>query len=275
MLWSDGYVFLEAPRWHQGRLWVSDVFDHKVYAIDPDGQRTKLCDIPGRPSGLGFMPDGSAVIAAMNDLKLLRLVDGKLETHADLSGWAVGCVNDFAIDRQGRIYVGNFGYDHNAGEAIRPADLHLVDVDGSVRVVAQGLEFPNGAVIADQGQTLIVAETWKGHLTAFNIDPENGGLFNRRTFADLGTRQPDGICLDAEGALWVAAFNTGDFLRVLEGGRITDRVALPGRAIACALGGVDGRTLFCCDYYGGEDDRKARRPLCGVFTAKVDVPAAP
>ncbi|AQV99140.1 gluconolactonase (plasmid) [Cupriavidus necator] len=271
-LFADDFIFLEAPRWHDSRLWVSDVFDHTVYALDPNGMREKVCEVPQRPSGLGFLPDGTPIVVSSKDRRLMKIVGHSLVEYSDLSAMAAGDVNDFAVDGQGRIYVGNFGYDYDAGEPRALTSLHRVDRDGTIRVAATGLEFPNGSVIVEGGKTLIVAETWLGRLTAFDIDSE-GELGNRRLYAGLGAREPDGICADAAGAIWVACFNTGEFLRVLEGGAITDIIRFDGRAISCTLGGAEGRQLFCSVYRGTYEELAARKRKGAILTVDVDVPA--
>jgi len=272
-LFVDDFIFLEAPRWHKDRLWVSDVFDHKVYTLKIDGSREVVCEVPNRPSGLGFFPDGTPIIVSSKDRKILKLVDNKLLVLADLSQLATGAVNDFAVDAIGRIYVGNFGYDYDAGEPARPTNLHMVQPDGTVSVAASGVEFPNGSVIKDGGTMLLVAETWACRIRAFDIALD-GGLSCQRVYADLGKRQPDGICLDAHGGLWVACFNTGEFIRILEGGDITDRVALPGHAVSPGLGGDDGKTLFLCSYLGTTPELVAGKRRAGIHTLRVDVPGA-
>src|SRR5271157_6063547 len=157
-VFAEGFVFLEAPRWRDNRLWLSDVYDYKVFTLDAEGHRTLVCPVPGRPSGLGFLPDGTPIVVSASDGKLMKIVDGALSVYADLSDHAAGDVNDFAVDERGRLYVGNFGYDFLGGAPIEPTDLHLVDTDGSIRVAASGVEFPNGTVIKDEGRTLVVAE---------------------------------------------------------------------------------------------------------------------
>ena len=270
-LFADDFIFLEAPRWHQGKLWVSDVFDHKLYNLSVDGTRQFVCEVPNRPSGQGFLPDGTHIVVSATDNQLLAVENGKLRQYADLSGHAAGYLNDFAIDRHGRIYVGNFGYDYDAGEPRKLTSLHRVDPDGSVHEVAKGADFPNGSVVINNGRTLIVAETWIGKLAAFDLS-EDGTLSNMRIFADLGDRQPDGICADQENAIWVGCFNTGEFLRVRDGGEITDRIAFGGRAVSCVLGGSDGRQLFCTVYSGSVPELVAKKRLGCVFTVRVDVP---
>jgi len=271
-LFAEDFIFLEAPRWHYNRLWVSDVFDHAVYALGLDGMRQRICEVPHRPSGLGFLPDGTPIVVSSKNRRLMKIVGTSIVEYADLSGVAAGDVNDFVIDRDGRIYVGNFGYDYDAGEPKALTALHCVDRDGVISVAATELEFPNGAVIVDDGKTLIVAETWLHRLTAFDIG-SRGQLGNRRIYADLGGREPDGICADASGAVWVACFNTGEVLRVLDGGVITDAIAFDGRAVSCTLGGADGRQLFCTVYRGTLDELSARKRNAAVLTVQVDVPA--
>lgn len=272
-LLADGFVFLEGPRWHQGRLWVSDMWGFKAYAVGTDGSRELLFDLPERPSGLGFLPDGTPLVVSMANRKLLKLVGGKLELHADLNSLVKADVNDMVVDAQGRAYVGNFGYDLLGGEAARPAELVRVDPDGSARQVADGLNFPNGAVIID-GHTLVVAETFGNVLTAFDLAAD-GTLSNRRTWAALGERTPDGICLDQGGGIWVASFMTGEFIRVTEGGTVTDIVPVPGKAaVACQLGGADGKTLFCLTYAGTIEDLHQRKAAAAIETVQVAVAAA-
>lgn len=267
---ADDFIYVEAPRWH-GELWVSDVFDHRVYALGSGGRRRTVCEVPHRPSGLGFLPDGSLIVASSKDRKLLRVRDGAVSVYADLSGHAPGDLNDFAVDAAGRIYVGNFGYDYDAGAPRRTTTLHRVDPDGTIHTAAIGVEFPNGSVFVDRGRTLIVAETWRCRLTAFAV-AEDGDLGSRRVFADLGQAEPDGIWADAAGAVWVACINTGEFLRVLDGGDVTDRLRFDGLGVACTLGGEDGRQLFCSVYAGSPTDLKAGKRLGKLFTVAVDVP---
>lgn len=270
-LLADGLVFLEGPRWHAGKLWFSDMWGFKVYSLVPGQKPVVICEVPTRPSGLGFLPDGSLSIVSMADRRIMKLKDGKLSVHADLSSLAKGDVNDTVTDARGRIYAGNFGYDLFAGAPQAPADLVLVEPDGSARVVASGLDFPNGAVIKDQGRTLVVAETWSSRLSAFDIAAD-GGLGNQRVYASLPERMPDGICLDAEGAIWVASFNSGEFLRVLEGGEITDIVQVGDkRAVACQLGGEDGKTLFCLTYDGQIEDLHQQKVAGAIETVQVAV----
>lgn len=272
-LLANGFRFLEAPKWRDGRLWLSDVFDLKVVEMTDDGQETILTiDIPHRPAGLGFLPGGDLAIISQADQKLMRWNGTELTLLADLQGHATGFLNDMAIDNQGRIFCGDFGYDYVAGESPRPTALYRVDPGGTVTRVAEEVEFPNGSVIVNGGRTLIVAETWVGRITAFDLSAD-GSLTNRRLFANLAPRQPDGLCADAEGAIWVGCYNTGEFLRVLDGGTITHRIQIEGHGISCTLGGADGRTLFMTAFLGNDADMSTGKRCSGVLTARVEVGA--
>jgi sugar lactone lactonase YvrE len=243
---ADGLTFPEAPRWRDGRLWFSDFFSHRVLALNQDGGVETVAEVPGQPSGLGWTPEGRLLVVSMRDHRLLRLDPEGLVEVADLSAIATGPCNDMVVDAVGRAYVGNFGYDRHHGEAERAACMARIDPDGRVTRVADELVFPNGAVITDDGAILIVAETFAHRLTAFDIDGE-GGLADRRVFAAIEGGHPDGICLDAEGAVWVADPGGKRVLRVFEGGRVERTVPLGERgAYACMLGGADRRTLFIC-----------------------------
>lgn len=268
---ADGFVFLEGPRWHQDRLWFSDMWGFKVYTLTERGQREVVCEVPNRPSGLGFLPDGTLLVVSMADRRILKRVGGTLQLHADLGALAGGDVNDTVTDASGRTYAGNFGYDLFAGAPPAPADLVLVEPDGRARVVARELDFPNGTVITDGGRTLVVAESWAGRLTAFDIAAD-GSLSGRRIYAALPDRVPDGICLDAAGGIWVSSFNSGEFLRVLDGGEITDIVEVGDkRAVACQLGGADGRTLFCLTYDGQIEDLHQQKAAGAIETVRVEI----
>jgi sugar lactone lactonase YvrE len=271
-LFAKGFKLLEAPKWRGNRLWVSDTFDNKVYALSNKGQTEALVDVPNRPSGLGFLSDGSLIIASAKDSKLLRFADGQLGEYADLSAHTTGWLNDFAVDARDRIYAGNFGYDFVAGEARKATCLHRVDPDGAVETVATEMEFPNGSVVTGNGRTLIVAETWNARLIAFDLN-EDGRLSNRRVFADLVNRQPDGICADAEGGIWTGIYNTGEFVRVIEGGSITHHIQFEGSGISCTLGGAEGRTLFMTVFLGTESDMAAGKRDSAVYTTDAPISA--
>jgi len=236
--------FGEGPRWHDGRLYLSDMHDHRVLAIAPTGERETIAEVPRQPSGLGWTPQGDLLIVSMTDRRLLRF-DGKtLTQHADLSSLASFHCNDMVVDAQGGAYVGNFGFDLHARATFHAAELIRVESDGRARVVASDLAFPNGSVITPDGHTLIVAESYGGRLTAFDIGA-GGDLDNRRVWASLPQGAvPDGICLDAAGGIWVASPTTNECLRVEAGGQVSHRVALGRGAFACMLGGPARRTLF-------------------------------
>jgi sugar lactone lactonase YvrE len=240
----QGLMFPEGPRWRDGRLYFSDMYAHEVVAVDLDGTRETVVRVATQPSGLGWLPDGRMLIVSMVDRKVLRLEGEALVEHADLSDIATFHTNDMVVDAQGRAYVGNFGFDLNGGGKVCAARLACVTPDGQARVVADDLMFPNGMVITPDAKTLIVGESFGGRLTAFEIAGD-GSLSQRRVWADLGT-PPDGICLDDEGCVWVAVpMNPGAFLRVAEGGRIRERIALDtDGAFACMLGGPRDKTLF-------------------------------
>jgi sugar lactone lactonase YvrE len=243
----DGLAFPEGPRWHDGRLWFSDQHDKRVVAMSVDGTAETIVEVPQQASGLGWLPDGRLLAVSMLDRRVMRLEpDGSFVVHADLSEVAPGSCNDMVVDTHGRAYVGNFGFDMYGGE--KPCDtcVIVVDVDGSVRVAAEGLAFPNGSVITPDGGTLLVGESMAGRISAFDIGPD-GELSNRRVWAKLVDVTVDGMCLDAEGAIWAACPFTGRVLRVLEGGEVVDEVkgTHPG-SFACMLGGVDRRTLYLC-----------------------------
>lgn len=242
----EGLHFPEAPRWREGRLWFSDFYHRKVFAASPDGTLETIAEVPASPSGLGWLPGGALLVVSMDDRKLLKLERGALSEAADLSAHAGASCNDMVVDAAGRAWIGNFGFDALAGQAPRPTVLLRVDPDASVHVAADGLLFPNGSVVAPDGRTLIVAETFGHRLTAFTIAGD-GSLHERRTWAALDGVWPDGICLDAAGAVWVADAMGRRVLRVAEGGAIVETVPTGARhAYACMLGGADGRTLFVC-----------------------------
>ena len=269
----DGLTFPEGPRWHDGRLWFSDFYSHRVLAVDAGGKLETIVEVPQQPSGLGWTRDGKLLIVSMLDRKLLRLDGTALSTVADLSAFAGGPCNDMVVDRQGRAYVGNFGFDRHKGEAQRATCIVRVDPDGHLTKAADDLMFPNGTVITPDGKTMIVGETFAHRLTAFDIAAD-GTLSNQRLWARVEGCYPDGICLDAEGAIWVSDPFGHRLLRVFEGGHIAQEIPLaPRGAYACMLGGDDRRTLFVCTNSGSgpamADKRDGR-----IETLRVDVPGA-
>jgi len=274
VLTAEGIIFPEGPRWHAGRLWFSDIHGERVMTVDTQGRLEKVVSVPARPSGIGFDPQGRVLIVSMRDRRLLRLEDGRLETFVDMGSLMAGDANDMVVDPDGRAFVGNFGFDLFAGQEPRPSNLVCVDPDGRARIVAEDIAFPNGTVITPDRKTLIVAESFGNLLTAFNLKPD-GSLSGRRFFAHLGDRTPDGICLDAEGAVWASCFGQDEFIRVWEGGDIAARVAVPGRrAVACMLGGEDRKTLFLLTAETTLEELSQGKSKGRIETARVDVPGA-
>lgn len=270
----DGLRFSEGPRWRDGTLWFSDMQRYRVMTVDPDGNAEVIVEVPRRPSGLGWRPDGTLLIVSMEDRKLMRHVPtGGLEEVADLSSVATWHCNDMVVDARGRAYIGNFGSDTLGGGELSPAAIALVTEDNEVRMAADNLEFPNGTVITPDGRTLIVAESRGGRLTAFDI-ADDGGLSGRRVFADFDEVSPDGICLDAEGGVWVSNPLAPECIRVLDGGEVTDRVATEHNTYACMLGGDAGTTLYICSADAGEEDWSADRSVAFIEVAEVAVPHA-
>lgn len=275
----EGLTFTEGPRWRDGRLYFSDFFTHRVLAVDTKGNMETIVETPQQPSGLGWSPDGSMLIVSMNDQKLLSFSNGELSEVADLSQLATHFCNDMVVDKKGNAYVGNFGFDLHAGEPIKPTNLILVRPGEEPCVVAENVFFPNGTVITPDDKTLIVGETFASCLTAFDIN-EDGTLANRRVWADLRsieegyTPVPDGICLDAEGAIWVASPSTNDVIRVQEGGALLDKVEVDRGAFACMLGGENGNTLFISTANDSTEETCLKERSARIEVIDVDVPRA-
>ncbi|HTX47992.1 MAG TPA: SMP-30/gluconolactonase/LRE family protein [Caulobacteraceae bacterium] len=267
-------AFPEGPRWRDGRLWFSDMHSDEVVAMTPDGRRETVFRAEGPVSGLGWLPDGRMLVVSMEDRRLLRIEpDGEAALHADLGSIATGHCNDMVVDAEGRAYVGNFGVGFPGGE-VKPAKMARVDPDGRVTVAAEDLVFPNGTMITPDGKTLIVGETFAARMTAFDVAPD-GGLSNRRVWAQLPERAvPDGACLDAEGAVWVASPTTNDVIRLKEGGEVLDRIAADQGCFACMLGGEDRKTLYVATAGGSnaEDTKRVRKGR--IEQVRVAVPGA-
>jgi len=244
---AEGLGFPEGPRWHEGRLWFSDFHDRCVRALSPDGALEEVLALDDSPSGLGWTPQGDLLVVSMERRMLLRVGADGPQDHADLTGLTRVRANDMVVDASGGAYVSSFGFDLFTGAAPEPTVLVRVEPDGTVGVAADDVRFPNGMVLTDDGRTLVVAETYGARLTAFDVAGD-GALTGRRVFAELPGVAPDGICLDAEGQVWVATARTAEVLRVREGGEVTDRVAIGSGSLsyACMLGGAEGRTLFVC-----------------------------
>ncbi len=285
----SGLSFTEGPRWRDGRLYVSDFFTHRVLAVGMDGTAETVAHVPQQPSGLGFLPDGRMVIVSMRDRKVLRReMDGSLVVHADLSALAHWHCNDMLVDHDGRAWVGNFGFDLEDGSPSRTTVLICVEPDGTAKVVADELGFPNGTVLTPDGRMLIVAESMMNRLSAFEVTA--GSLGERRTWASFGEPPtstnfaealaqlavvPDGICLDAEGAVWVADATHSRLIRVAESGRILRELKTEGIGVfACMLGGDDGHTLFACVAPTFRQAEASANHKAAIWMTKVDVPHA-
>lgn len=238
-----GLVFGESPRWHDDRLWFSDMGALEVIAVDLEGKSEVIARVPAMPMGTGWLPDRRLLIVSSRDGRLLRREpDGSLVTHADLAGLDEHPWSDMVVDGRGNAYIGNIGFDFPGGE-FAPGIVVVVTPDGSARQVADGIAFPNGMAVTPDNSTLILAESYANKLTAFDIAAD-GGLSNRRVWADLHGGVPDGICLDAEGAVWYGDVPNKRCVRVREGGEVLQTIDLDRGCFACMLGGVDNRTLF-------------------------------
>lgn len=273
----ENLKFPEGPRWWDNQLWFSDVYGFNVYKMNADGSDlTVVAKFDDWPSGLGELPNGDRIVVEMRSQKIWRLPTGNNAPvlHADLAGLAVNEVNDMVTDAQGRSYTGCYGYDFIGGADPAPGKLILTDPDGRSRVVADGLMFPNGLAISEDGRTLTVAQTQGGEITAFDIGAD-GSLSNRRPWLKVPDLNPDGICLDAEGGMWIASVFTHEFFRVDAGGTMTHRIPTPGRcALAPMLGGADRRTLFLLTS-DTDLERVRRGDMNGrIEVVDVDIPGA-
>ena len=271
----QGFTFIEGPRWYQGALWFSDFYDEAVFRVVPGERPEKVVSVPQQPSGLGWLPNGDLLISSMLDKTLYRWSENQgLKKYADVSAIAERRINDMLVDPSGRAWVGNFGFVHQDGESIAPGTLARVDTDQSVHAAANDLLFANGMVLVNGGKTLIVAETYRGCLTAFDIE-STGDLVNRRLWAQLPDGDvPDGICVDEEDAIWVASPTTGSVLRLREGGEVTDSIQTGRKAIACALGGNAGRTLFVSSSESTNRDMCLYRRAAAIHTFEVAIASA-
>lgn len=290
---AEGLTFLEGPRWHDGALWFSDFYTHRVFRVpDGDGNPEVVCEVPNQPSGLGFDPQGRLLVVSMADCRVLRLEEGELIEHANLSALAQAYCNDMIVMGDGAAYVGNLGHHEGFDDPFAPTRLIRVEPDGSARAVGEEVLFPNGMVVTDDGATLLVAESLSSRVSAFTIAPD-GELVDRRVWAQLGPAAakaslkaalagegpaPDGIAIDAEGALWVADSrpdSRGGALRVAPGGDILQTIEVPGMSVfAVALGGTALRTLYLCaapppGSFDPVEGREARMLACEVAVPGV------
>ena len=242
-----GLAFGESPRWHAGRLWVSDWGAQEVIAVDLEGKSEVMAHVhfPSFPMCIDWLPDGRLLIVSGRQGLLMRIEsDGSLVTHADLSGLAEKGLpwNEIVVDGRENAYLNNQGFNFPGGE-FAPGTIVLLKPDGSARQAAGGIAFPNGMAVTPDNEMLIVAESYGNRLTAFNI-LSDGSLANRRVWADLGDGVPDGICLDAEGAVWYGDVPHKRCVRVRQGGEVLQTIDLDRGCFACMLGGADKRTLF-------------------------------
>jgi sugar lactone lactonase YvrE len=271
----DGALFPLSPCWHDGRLWLSDCIGGQVLAVDMLGRVERICSVRHFPSGIGFLPDGRLVVASMDGRRLLRLDSDALSLHTDLRDVAAGQLTDLAVDADGRIYVADLGYDFLFGEAARPGRLLCVEPGGEVRVAAEKLQHPCAIALSAEGRRLVAAEGDAKRLAWFDVSAD--GSLERRATVELGELSPEGICLDRDGAVWVAADHAGAFVRVLPDGHVGARIWVdPRRAVACAPGGPDRNTLFCATAESplGAGGWTAQRVRARLELAELDVPGA-
>ncbi|MFE5709128.1 SMP-30/gluconolactonase/LRE family protein [Rhodococcus koreensis] len=288
---AKGGAYFEAPRWHNGVWWTSDLYRKGIFTYTPEGKEEKILELEHQPSGLGWLPDGSLLFVSQEDHKVYKRTEGGVVSlHADVSEHCTGDLNDMVVDGKGRAFVGHFGFDPFAGGPPKAASVIRIDPDGRHEVVAEDLMFPNGSVITDDDRTLIVGEGMAGKYTAFTIN-EDGSLSDRRdwatlssppnmnSFAELMTEIDvifDGCCIDAEGAIWAADPKNAKCLRIREGGEVVEEISAPeGQNIfACMLGGEDGRTLLLCVAPGLVDNDRLGDLAGTLRTVQVEVPGA-
>ena len=283
---ARGRHYLEGPRWHDGRLWTSDLYAFEVIAVAPDGTVEVVAEVPGQPSGLGWLPDGRLLVVSMKDRRILRQEpSGELVVHADLSSWTDWPINDMVVGHQGRAYVGGFGFDVMNLAPIEGSALYRIDPDGRVTTWGEDLKCPNGVAITPDGRTLVVSESFGGRMTAFDVAGD-GSLTNQRPWADFGAPDtkdlveyigsgcviPDGICMDADGAVWIADALAGRAIHVRDGGELIDEVRHSQPVFACMLGGDDGRTLYLCSAPSFRDEECKAAREAELLCTRVSVP---
>jgi sugar lactone lactonase YvrE len=268
----DSGRYFEAPRWHDHRLWLVDSRARTLISVTGEGTPVIACTLQGIPAGLGFLQNGEAVVTDMYRRSLVRCAGGQAIDHADLSN-LTGTLDDMIVDEIGRAYVGDLGFDLKSGIKNGPyGRIILVEAGREPRVVADGLNFPNGIAISENGRQLVVAETNGDCLARFHIRADGSLEFDRR-FGQF--RAPDGICMDRDQAVWVSLLDENSFVRVAPDGRILDRIAVPGRrAVACALGGDDRKTLFCVSMDPDRGTETGPKSQSYVDAAVVEVPGA-
>jgi sugar lactone lactonase YvrE len=268
----DGGRYFEGPRWHAGRLWFVDCMERTLLSLTPSGEREQHAKFDNdTPCGTGILPDGRLIVLTMFSKHLMSYANGQLSRYADLSGIATGTIDDMIVDGLGRAYVGDLGFDlpppPDRGAVGR---IILVTPEGETRVVADGLRFPNGIAVSSDHRRLVVAEMDGACLADYQIESD-GSLTFRGRFGSM--KSPDGICLDQEGAVWVAAFDEDAFIRLDPGGRELQRIEVPGRrALACVLGGAERRTLFCLSAATSYEELRQRKSSSRIDVVDVDVP---
>jgi sugar lactone lactonase YvrE len=270
----DGGRYFEGPRWHAGRLWFVDCMERTLLSLSPSGQCEQHASFDDdTPCGTGILPDGRLVVLTMYRKRLMTYADGRLSLYADLSGIAAGTIDDMIIDGLGRAYVGDLGFDMPPPpDRGAPGRIILVMPDGAARVVAEGLRFPNGIAVSADHRRLVVAEMDGACLADYDIEP-NGGLKFRGRFGSM--KSPDGICLDLEGAVWVASFEEDAFIRLDRGGRELQRIEVPRRrALACVLGGPERRTLFCLSAATSYEELRQRKSSSRIDAVDVEIAGA-
>jgi sugar lactone lactonase YvrE len=287
---AQGFTYTEGPRWHDGKLYFVDFYTYSVNVVHRDGSVEEVAHVDQQPSGLGWLPDGRMLIVSMKDRKVLRQEPGgTLVEHADIAHLCTGHANDMVVAPTGQAYIGHFGFDLMGGADHEFASVILVNPDGTAQTVAEGLSFPNGMVITPDERTLIVNELFGNRVSAFDINTD-GTLGPRRAFAaydDLGDEKswhkrvedstiiPDGLTLDAEGAVWVADCAHQRAVRIAEGGKFLDEVSTaPNGVFAVGLGGDDGRTLFLCVAPDFDEAARSAAREGEVHSVRVEVPHA-
>lgn len=274
---ADDLAFPDCPRWHDGRLWFSDSHDSRVLAIGEAGRVEEIVAVDGRPGGLGWLPDGRLLVVSMRGRALLRLDPDGLTSVCDLSRFSPHPWNDMVVDRDGRAYVGGFGHDVEAGDEPAGAPLVCVEPDGEAWVVVERMLFPNGAAVVERDgrRTLVVAETYGQRLSAYEVRAD-GSLAEPRVWADLRPNVPDGLAVDATGAVWVADPVRRGVMRVAEGLGAVEWIPTGDRApYALTLGDDDGRTLYVCTSTTSNPARTLRARSGRIEALRVEVPAAP
>jgi sugar lactone lactonase YvrE len=273
-----GIAFGESPRWHDGRLWFADWGAQEVIAVDAEGNSEAVARVPfpSIPMCIDWLPgtDRLLIVSAREGRVMRREPDGSLAVHADLTGLSDGGWNEIVADGRGNVYINGAGFDLMAGEKFAPGIIAVATADGSVRQVADGIAFPNGMTVTPDNSTLIIAESYGKQLTAFDIAAD-GGLSNRRVWADLGDGAPDGICLDAENAVWYADVPNRRCVRVREGGEVLQTISADRGCFACMLGGQDRSTLFIIATEWRGPENMTSGPRTGqVLTAPAPAPGA-